>query len=385
MHVLHVTPSLDPRAGGTTTALAALACAQRDAGLKVTIASTFAADFRSDAVDRFRALDIPVHLVGPSKKLLAYHPKIAAMLTPLIESADIVHVHALWEEIQHQAAKIARRIGKPYLFTPHGMLDPWSLAQSRTKKKLYLALRLRPDLARASALHFADEVERDLAGGLNLSTPTLVEKHVVDLSEFQNPPPRNQFRNRYSQLGGRPIVLFLSRLHAKKGLDLLIPAFAKLKCRDAALVLAGPVEERYQAHLIALARELGVLDRTIFTGMLYGMDRVAAMVDADVFVLPSHQENFGIVIIEALAAGLPVVISDQVNIHRQITEAKVGQVAPVAVDDIADALDRYLADEELRTQTAARGRSFVRQTYDRLEIARHWLAHYERLVQKGPR
>jgi glycosyltransferase involved in cell wall biosynthesis len=379
VHVLHVISSLDPRAGGTTAALVALAHAQMDAGLTVIIASTFAGDFRTDAVDRLRALGIKVHLVGPNRKLLAYHPGIKAMLAPLIESADIVHVHALWEEIQHQAAKLARRFHKPYLFTPHGMLDPWSLSQSRLKKRIYLALRLRPDLSRASGLHFADELERDLAAGAALPTPTLVEKHVVDLSEFQTLPPRNQFRDRYPQLGDRPIVLFLSRLHAKKGLDLLIPAFARLRSTNASLVLAGPAGEAYQLHLTELAREHGVLNRVLFTGMLYGLDRVAAMVDADVFVLPSHQENFGIVVIEALAAGTPVVISDQVNIHRQITEANVGQVVPMDVDAIAEAIDRYLADNALRAQTAERARPFVWKKYDRREIARHWCEHYERL------
>jgi len=383
VHVLHVTSSLDPRAGGTTAALVALAHAQKDAGLSVTIASTFAADFRTDAVDRLRSRGINVSLVGPNRKLLAYHPGINATLAPLVQSADIVHIHALWEEIQHCAAKLSRRFKKPYLFTPHGMLDPWSLSQSRLKKRLYLALRLRNDLAGASALHFADELERDLAAGLNLPTPALVQRHVVDLSEFQTLPPRNHFRQRHPELGDRPIVLFLSRLHAKKGLDLLIPAFAELKSRDAALVLAGPAEKQYQSHLTQLAREHGVLDRTLFTGMLYGPDRVAAMVDAAVFVLPSHQENFGIVVIEALAAGTPVVISDQVNIHRQIADAQVGQVVPVEVDAMAEAIDRYLTDNALRAQTAERARPFVWKTYDRQEIAQRWCEHYDRIVKRG--
>jgi glycosyltransferase involved in cell wall biosynthesis len=380
VHVLHVISSLDPRSGGTTTALAALAHAQLDAGLKVTIASTFAADFRSDVADRLGGIGIKVHLIGPNRKLLAYHPKIAETIQPLIQSADIVHVHALWEEIQHRAAKLSRKIGKPYLFTPHGMLDRWSLSQSRLKKQIYLALRLRCDLSRASALHYADETERDLAAGVGISTPTLVEKHVVDLSEFQVLPSSGQFRKQHPQLGDKPIVLFLSRVHPKKGLDLLIPAFARLKSKDAQLVLAGPAEAEYQSHLTELAKQHGVLDRTLFTGMLYGRDRVAAMVDASVFVLPSHQENFGIVVIEALAAGTPVIISDQVNIHQQISDAQLGQVVPVDVNAITNAIDRYLTDDALRAQTAGRARPFVWQNYDREQIARHWVGHYERLT-----
>lgn len=380
LHVLHITSSLDPRAGGTTAALVALALAQKDAGLLVTVASTYAADFRPEAADRLREAGIDVHLVGPNRKLLAYHPHIVPTISPLIAAAEIVHIHALWEEIQHQAARLARRFGKPYLFTPHGMLDPWSLTRSKLKKRLYLAIRLRRELSRASVIHFADEVERDLAAGLNLPTPALVEKHVVDLSDFQSLPPKGEFRRRFPQLGDRPIVLFLSRLHPKKGLDLLILAFARLKSRGAFLVLAGPVSDQYRAQLTELARTHGVLDRTVFTGMLYGRDRVAAMVDADMFVLPSHQENFGIVVIEALAAGAPVIISDQVNIHRQISAAAVGQVIPVNVDAIADAMDRYLLDESLRAQTAARGAPFVAGAYNSQAIAARWLAHYQRLL-----
>jgi glycosyltransferase involved in cell wall biosynthesis len=383
MRILHVTSSLDPRAGGTATALVALAHAQWDDRQNVAVASTFAAGYRADNVDRLRGLGIDVHLIGPNQKLLAYHPKIAATLEPLIQAADIVHIHALWEEIQHQAGKIARRLGKPYLITPHGMLDPWSLAQSRLKKRLYMALRLRRNLSLASALHFTDESERDLTAGLELATPSFVQRYLLDLREFQTLPPKGRFRQRYPESGGRPIVLYLSRLHPKKGLDLLIPAFAKLKSQTAALVLAGPVDGEYQSHLTSLARGHGVLDRTLFTGMLYGEDRVAALADADVFVLPSYQENFGIVVIEALAAGTPVVISDRVNIHGQITQAQVGLVVPTQVDALAAALDRYLNDDVLRRETAARARPYVERTYDRMENARQWREHYEKVMGGG--
>jgi glycosyltransferase involved in cell wall biosynthesis len=380
MRVLHVTSSLDPRAGGTATALVALAHAQMDDGQTVAVASTFAQGYRTDNVDRLRALGLSVHLIGPNRRLLAYHPDIVPMLAPLVQSADIIHIHALWEEIQHQAGRLARKFGKPYLVTPHGMLDPWSLSQSRMKKRIYMALRLRKNLAHASAIHFTDEQERALAARLKLKTPSFVQRYLLDLREFEILPPANQFRDRYPQLAGHPIVLYLSRLHPKKGLDLLIPAFAKLESKDAFLVLAGPVDEPYRAELVELARAHGVFDRTLFTGMLYGSDRVAAMADADVFVLPSYQENFGIVVIEALAAGTPVVISDQVNIHRQISEANLGLVVPTQIDPLAEALDRYLGDDAFRSQAAGRARPYAQETYDRDENARQWREHYERVM-----
>ena len=131
------------------------------------------------------------------------------------------------------------------------MLDPWSLRQSAWKKKLYLALRLRKDLNHASAIHYADEVERDLTRPLHLTAPTLVEPHVVDLEEFQKLPSRGSFRSRHPLLINRPIVLFMSRVHPKKGLDLLIPAFASQRT-DAVLVIAGPVEVNYHRDAVGV-------------------------------------------------------------------------------------------------------------------------------------
>ncbi len=150
------------------------------------------------------------------------------------------------------------------------------------------------------------------------------------------------------------MLLFLSRIHYKKGLDLLIPAIAKLKHQDATLVIVGPDDAGYGQEMQRLAAEKNVQDRVIFAGTLYGGERLPALVDAELFVLPSYQENFGIAVVEALAAGTPVVISDQVNIHREISAAGVGGVVPTQIDALAAELDRWLGDEALRRAAAER-------------------------------
>jgi glycosyltransferase involved in cell wall biosynthesis len=262
------------------------------------------------------------------------------------------------------------------------MLDPWSLSQGRLKKKLYLALRLRDDLNRASAIHFTDETERDLAAPLQLKAPAIVERLIIELTDFTPPPPRGRFRSRFArQIGERPIVLFMSRIHPKKGLDLLIPAFSRLN-RDAALVIAGPDIGGYQAQVEAMARQHGLSDRVLFAGMLYGRERAEALVDADLFVLPSYQENFGVVVIEALAVGTPVILSDQVNIHRQVTAAQVGEVVPTQIDALAQAVIRWTGDADLRAGASARATTFVKESYDRIALARRWIEHYQRIVQR---
>ena len=133
---------------------------------------------------------------------------------------------------------------------------------------------------------------------MKLAPPAVVVPNGLSLEEFQQLPQRGGFRAKHPQVKDKPIVLFLSRVHYKKGLDLLIPAFAQAKLTaDAMLVIAGPVAQGFMPQLEALVREHGIADRTVFTGMLRGRDRIEAMVDADLFVLPSRQENFGIVII----------------------------------------------------------------------------------------
>jgi glycosyltransferase involved in cell wall biosynthesis len=260
------------------------------------------------------------------------------------------------------------------------MLDPWSLAQGALKKKLYIALRLRRNLNRAAAIHFTTTTERDLVmGPLRLKAPAVVEPNGLDLSEFDSLPPRGTFRARFPQIGQRRAVIFLGRLHHKKGLDLLIPAFARGAPAAAILVLAGPDDDGYQRKVEQMVEENDVAGRVVFTGMLRGRERVEALVDADLFVLPSYQENFGIAVIEALAAGCPVVISDQVNIHNEITAARVGAVVPTEVGALSMEIASWLNDAKLREDVGRRGPAFVRERYDWNRIARDWVTIYERL------
>ena len=379
MRVLHVISDIKASAGGVTSAVIGLATAQRRAGLEVTILSTWVGELDQPNVDALQAAGIRVRAVGPATGRFTRHPDLRRITDEAVAEADIVHIAALWEEIQHQAAIAARRRKVPYIISPHGMLDPWSLARNRWIKRLYLIWRLRKDLNRAAALHFTCEVERDLTAPLRLSPPAIVEPNGLDLAEFNDLPPAGTFRSRHPSLGDRPIVLFLSRIDPKKGLDLLIPAFAAGP-KEAMLVIAGPDLAGYRAAVEAMVEKHGLNDRVIFTGMLRGRDRVEAMTAATIFALPSYQENFGIVVAESLAAGVPVVISDQVNIHAEISRAGVGGVVPAQIEPLAAELRRWLEDGSMRAQAAARCRGFVWEHYDWVKIAERWIGHYERAV-----
>ena len=379
MRVLHAISGIDASAGGTATAVTALARAQKRAGLDVAVFSTYRHTPATDAAAMLRGEGIDVIEVGPCRSLFQSHPDLKPRLREQILAADVIHIHALWEQVQHDAARLARRSAKPYVITPHGMLDPWSLRQSQWKKRIYLAWRMRRDLNEASAVHFTAEAERDLARPLGLRSRTIVEPNIVDLGDFHPLPPRGAFRARHPQLAGKPIVLFLGRLHHKKGLELLIPAFARAKLDDAFLVIAGPDPDNYAKALRDLAAREGVSDRLLFTGMLRGCDRVEAFVDADLFALPSYQENFGIAVVEALAAGCPVLISDQVNIYREVVAGGVGSAVPTAIDPLTQELSRWMGDASARQSAGSRAPAFVQERYDAEAVARRWVQTYASL------
>ena len=178
------------------------------------------------------------------------------------------------------------------------------------------------------------------------------------------------------------MVLFLSRLSPQKGLDVLIPGFARVK-DDGMLVLAGPDYDNYGHSVREWVEQNRLQDRVIFTGMLHGAERVQAFRDADLFVLPSHHENFGIVVAEAMAAGTPVIISREVNIWQEVVEAGAGAAVPGgAVDELAAELKRWLGDAAMRTAAGEKARAFARSHYDWQNIANRWVGHYAELARQ---
>jgi glycosyltransferase involved in cell wall biosynthesis len=304
-----------------------------------------------------------------------------AALRPLLAAHDFVHVHALWDGIQRSACATAQETSKPYVVTPHGMLTPWSLGQKRLKKWAYLTLLMKRHLNTASALHFTSTAERDAtARAIELRPPVIVEPLGVDLAEFATLPPPGSFRSKLGALGEKKMIVFLGRLHPGKGMEYLLPALARMKRRDAVLIAVGPDSNNFRAELERRAAKLGLNGRVHFAGMLRGSERIAALADADLFALPSEHENFGIVVVEALASGTPVIVSDGVALHTEVTMGQVG--ASVRVGDIvalAVELDRWLDDDDLRNAAARRARAFASERFDWSKIAARWVDHYQRL------
>jgi glycosyltransferase involved in cell wall biosynthesis len=379
LKVLHVISGIDPQNGGPTRALLGLTVAQVRIGIDASVVATYRQPTGPANVPAFESANVPVQMIGPAWGPPSWHSSIPRVLRERIAQCDVVHVHAMFEEIQHHAARIARGLGKPYIIRPCGGLDPWTLARGRLKKRLYLAWRLRKHLDYAAAIHYTTAAERQAAAPLGLKAPTIVEPNGIDLVEFDPLPHKGLFRATRPEIGGRRIVLFLGRIDPKKGLDLLIPAFARANPPDTVLVLAGPDSFGYERQMRRLADREGLADRTIFPGMLHGRARIEALVDADLFVMPSYVENFGISVIEAMAAGLPVILSDQVNLSTDLPPT-VGQTIRLDTQTaLAQAITAWLCDAPRRHAAGIAGRALALARYDWRCIADRFSDHYTRL------
>jgi len=380
MRVLHVISGLDAPVGGPAVALWGLSEAQARQGLDVSIAASWVPGTDLAVADRLGGRGVKVHTVGPCRDFLCWSAQIRPFLRKLVPQFDILHIHGVWEEIHHQACRAAQKSGVPYIIRPCGMLDEWSYGNRIWSKRVYMLVRMRRNLDRAAAMHYLSEAESDSVARLNLRPQAIVEPNGIDLAEFEQLPPRGTFRSKHPVLGERPYIVFLGRIHKGKGLELLIPAMARLQRRDVMAVVVGPDNEGYLSQMQQLARRKGVDDRILWTGLMRGADRLAALVDAELFCLPSFHENFGVAVIEALAAGLPAIVSDHVSACSHIRAGQVGGVARLDADDLARELDRWLADDRLRKGAAERARPFAFENFNWTRIAGRWTEHYRRLI-----
>lgn len=298
-----------------------------------------------------------------------------------VPAVDIVHLHSLYMYHDMAAAAACRRHGVPYVIMPHGALDPFIWHHSRGRKAIFERIFQNRALERAAAIHYTTEDERRLAQPYARNPRAIVVGNGVDPAEFDSLPPPGTFRAMHPEIGDRPIVLFLGRLNFKKGLDLLAPAFGRVLAagHDAHLVIAGGDEDMAEKTRGWL-RDAGALERTSFTGMISGAERLAALADASMFVLPSYSENFGIAVAEAMLCRLPVVISDQVNIWEEVAAAGAGLVSGCEVGPVADNIASLLADPVRAHAMGEAGRALVLEKYSWDGIAPALEKAYENVV-----
>lgn len=377
MNILHVIPDLAPASGGPVSAVVGMATAEASLGYTVLIAAT---DYGLQP--KFYTNNVEFKLFTCKFPSWRYSEELSKALPALVKNSDIVHVHTVWQHPTWVAARICQALGKPYILRPCGMLDKWSLSQSALKKKIYLLLLAAPVIRNASALHFTSEEELLNSLVIGKSGGSFVIPNGLPSSAIENLPDKDAFRRRFPELTGKRIVLFLSRLHYKKQPDVVIKAFGNIcGINDRlVLVLAGPAEPAYQAELIALANRLNLSGRICFTGMLQGSAVQEAYCAAELFVLPSLQENFGIAVAEAMAASCPVVVSEQVNLASDIRESKAGIVCESNVASTAAAMEQLLENQKLREEMGENGRNLVTRKFTWVQVADSLLEVYENII-----
>ena len=346
MKLLQVISSTNPQDGGPIESVRQLCEPLKDLGVSVEIVCCDAPDAPDHAADGMPT----VHALGPSRLGYAYTPSLVPWLRRNATRFDAVIVNGLW---QYNGLAVQQALADskvPYFVFSHGMLDPWfkrTYPLKHLKKWLYWPWGEYRVLRDARAVIFTCEEERLLA---RQSFWLYRVKEAVTAFGTSTPPGNGRelaqkFLAARPHLQGKRIALFLSRIHEKKGCDLLVDAFARVAGRDKRLhlVMAGPDQTGWTADLMAQAEKLGIAGRISWSGMLQGDEKWGAFNAAEVFCLPSHQENFGIVVAEALACGKPVLISNQVNIWREIESDDAGFVDEDTVAGTERSLRRWLA------------------------------------------
>lgn len=341
MRILHIISTTDPAYGGPVESVAQLGTCLSSMGVTVQVAAC--AD--SPDAEWLKRYPLEVHALGPGLGNYGYSPRLVPWLRDHGGGYDVWIINGIWHYHAVATARVARELRKPYLVYTHGMLDPWSRRAhplKYVKKLVYWTLFEQFTLRHASAVCFTAQEEARLSRQYFPmgAWRSFVVGAGVESPESPESGSQDELLSRYAELRGKRVWLFLSRLHAKKGLDLLLRSFAKAAREDAALhlLVVGAGERSYVAKMRSLARKLGLESRTTFAGPMYGPEKWRAYRMAELFVLPSHQENFGIVVAEALAVGLPVCISNRINIWKEVADSAAGLVC----DDDVQSLDRAL-------------------------------------------
>lgn len=360
MKILRVIPSINPVGGGPMEGARRIDARLTRLGhtIEVVCLDKPGEDFAS-------SYPVQVHALGPAYLGYGYSPRLLPWLRANHQRFDAVIVNGLWQ--YHGLAAWQALAGKetPYFVFTHGMLDPWFKAQypiKHIKKSLYWPWGDYRLLRDAKAVLFTSEDERLLAR----KSFKLYRANEKVTSYGTNSPPVDtdgklaaSFLASRPELKGKRILLFLSRIHEKKGCDLLIQAFARISSREhnLQLVIAGPDQTGWATRLKAMAVSLGIADRITWPGMLQGDEKWGAFYAAEAFCLPSHQENFGIVVAEALGCGKPVLISNKVNIWREIKADGAGIVYDDNTQGTTQGLLLWLdlpQSEKIAMQAAAR-------------------------------
>lgn len=386
MRILNVINSVDPKYGGPIQGVKQLGAALQSLGQKVDVASmdppgsSFVGDF-----------PLCLHALGPSSFQYSFSRRFVPWLRANAGRYDVVVVNGLWGYASFGTWRALRKTNLPYVVFPHGMLDPWFKREyplKHIKKSLYWHWAEYRVLRDASAVIFTSEEERLLARqsfkryAANEQVVSFGTERPGEEQEIE----RDVVFNCIPKARGKRVVLFLGRLHPKKGCDLVIKAFARVLGTSAAwhLVMVGPDQVGWQRELSGIAAAAGIADKVTFTGMVSLDVKCAAIRASEVLLLPSHQENFGMVVAEALACSVPVLLSNKVNIWREVAADSAGFVEEDSLEGAVLLLQRWLQLSDIeRAAMKRRARACFEARFEIGRTAASMIGLFDSVVRAG--
>ncbi|WP_223209980.1 glycosyltransferase [Picosynechococcus sp. NKBG042902] len=388
--VLHVLPSLSLKLGGPTQVALNLVSALRKVGIDAEIATTN--DDQDTVLDvplgqRVIYHNVPVYFFPrfPIRmKEFLFSTELTRWLWQHQKNYDLVETHYLFSYASSCSAAIARQFGTPYLVNTIGQLTPWALAQGELKKKIYSTVIERRNLNRAATIHCTSNGEAEDVSQFGIQTPKMVLPLGVT-PPISIPDAKQKLRQQYQIPADVPIILFLSRLHPKKRPDLLLQTLEQLSLDYSFhLIMAGSGTPVYIKTLKDLAATLKLTSHTTFTGFVTGQDKDLLLQGSDLFVLPTYSENFGIVLAEAMVAGLPVITTAGTQIAPDIADAEAGLIVDGDSTALGAAISQLLQNPHQRTILGQNGQRFALNNYAWPAIAQNLATAYEAIVKQQP-
>lgn len=390
MKVLQIVPSISLIYGGPSQMVIGLSSALARQGVEVTILTT-----NSNGDVGQPPLDVPLAkpilengyqvIYFPCSPFRRYKFSLG-LLNWLAKEAhryDIAHIHALFSPVSTAAATVCRQKKLPYLLRPLGTLDPADLLKKQHLKKIYAALLEKPNIAGAAGIHFTSEQECQISERFGIHTQDFVVPLGVNFPK--SIPEKGKISHQLGIPHQVPLIVFMSRIDPKKGLDLLLPALETLldKGIDFHFVLAGsnPQDPIYENQIKQRIEGSVLAKHTTITGFVEGEVKLGLLLDADLLVLPSYYENFGIAVAEAMGMGTPVVISDQVHIWEAVEKAAAGWVTQCHVADLTQTLQIALQDPYEREQRGKNALSLVTEQYSWDAIAQKMITVYQQAIK----
>lgn len=390
MKVLHIIASVSKVRGGTSQAVLDMVEALRFNNIDAEIATT------NDDGDNL--LDVPLQRCIEYKRIpIWFFQRFSPNFKPITEYAfssqltqwlcqnmakyDLIHVHALFSYPSTIAMLIARSQNIPYIVTTHGLLCEWSLQQSTRKKQTYLKLIERANLNGSQNIHFTSQKEEQEVSHLGLKASNFVLPLGISLPNNIS-DARYRLRQKLNIPRDEPVILFLSRLHHKKGLDYLIPALAKIAHHRFTFILAGSGTPDYEAEIESLLVAHGLRDHTRMVGFVEDETKDILMQGSDLFVLTSHSENFAVSVLESLAVGVPVLVTPGVALASVVKENELGYVPDMNVLAIANALEDYFNNPHLAKKMGDHAQKIIYNNYTWNHISNQLIGKYNQIIKQ---